>query len=471
MTTPNDRDGTDRSDAPYLPAARPVMTGPAPSPASPPTSPPSPTVPDAPSAPDAPYVPAPTPAAPAPSEPAPFDAKAMVESQKRINANPAYGALPTGTEASRDAAQKLRDQAQRKRRRNRLLGRAVAVLLLGGAAAAGWFGYQAYQDQQDRDAAERSAATDDEAGSVDAAVAALSPLGEQQEIVEALESLNDTAQASAGGLIGAVEDARELVGEMNDGDDTGADAAPVTADPFAARTVEFIHRRWETAASTSPMVEYFYSYDRVADTYTSDIRPDDRTVMVTGTNPEYRFSISPDGVVDRSPRSAASLDPAPDIALAEVFREDDVLPPAARPFATLVDSNVGTSIGDWFVYSVDTERWRDRDPGSFLLWVTTWNPRPANDPSLVEPDRREVSADVRDISTLREPATLRPFVPAVERTVPGAGVSFLVAADGRVAVAAIVDNTADFRMEYGLVGADNSATKLDFGDQNWAPAP
>ena len=452
MTTPNKWDGEDVADVPYLPAAQPVSTGPAPA------------------IPDAPYVPPPTPVAPAPSEPVAFDAKAMVESQKHYRTDPAYGALPSGTESGRDAAEKLRLQAQKKRRRNRLVGRAVVLVLLGGVAAAGWFGYQAYQNQQDRDAAERAAAADDEPmDALDAAVA-LSPLGEQQEIVDGIEVLDDTAQAGAGGLLGAVDDAREVIGETNDGEAASADVASAVVDPFAARTVDFFYRRWEAAAATSPMVEYFYSYDRVADTYLSDIRTDG-ALTISGTNADSRFAIRPDGVLERVARTAAGLDPAPDIALADVFAEGDVVPPEARPFATLIETNPDTDSGDVFGYTIDTEQWRDRDPGSFLTWVTTWNPRPADDASLVEADLRQVSADDFDTTSLREVAEPEPIAAVVERDVPGAAVTFVVAPEGHLTFATIVDNTADFRIEYVLVGVWDEPALLNLGDRNWVPAP
>ena len=67
---------------------------------------------------DAPFVPMPTPVAAPPAAEPVFDAKAMVDSQKGFNAKPAYGAMPTGTEASRDAAKQLRAKGQKKRRRN-----------------------------------------------------------------------------------------------------------------------------------------------------------------------------------------------------------------------------------------------------------------------------------------------------------------------------------------------------------------
>lgn len=163
----------------------------------------------------APYVPEPSSPPPPASQPPEqaFDAKAMVESQKSYRTNPSYGSLPTGTEASREAAQELRDKARRKRQRNRRLGWLVAVMMLGGVVAAGWFGFQAYQDDQDERAAERAEAQLQDEG--DDPVAA-TPIGEQVEVVEAMEDLNSITPGNAGGLLGAVEDARDLVGQPAD---------------------------------------------------------------------------------------------------------------------------------------------------------------------------------------------------------------------------------------------------------------
>jgi hypothetical protein len=155
----------------------------------------------------------------------------MVDSQKRFNANPAYGALPSGTEASREASRKLREQAQRKRSRNKLLGRVLAVLVLVGVAAGGWFGYQAYQDEQDRNAAERAAATDDDADNTDDP-AALTPLGEQAEVVAGLDTLSDAPVGRAGGLAGAIDSAREIVGEASEGGDVAAVDSGAAPTPF-----------------------------------------------------------------------------------------------------------------------------------------------------------------------------------------------------------------------------------------------
>jgi hypothetical protein len=228
LAPPTFSDGGGQPDAvPYLPPSRPTATGAAtfavPASAVPA---PDPVFAIDQSA-DAPYVPAPAPVAAPPAEAPVFDAKAMVDSQKRVNDNPAYGALPSGTEASREASKQLRAKAQRKRARNKLLGRVLVVLLLAGVAAGGWFGYQAYQDEQERNAADRAAAADDDDTDDPAA---LTPLGEQAEVVAGLDTLSDAPVGRAGGLAGAIDSAREVVGDGSEGDDEAA------ADPGAAPT-------------------------------------------------------------------------------------------------------------------------------------------------------------------------------------------------------------------------------------------
>ena len=89
------------------------------------------------------------------------------------------------------------------------------MLVLGGAGAAGWFGYQAYQDEQDANAvrlAETQAA--DEAPDGDQ----LTPLGEQVDVIEALEDVNSGAIGGASAGLDAIDDARELADKGDEGD-------------------------------------------------------------------------------------------------------------------------------------------------------------------------------------------------------------------------------------------------------------
>lgn len=200
--------------APVLPASVRSVAEPAPRPADP----------VLPSAGAAPFLPSATPPAPAPATEPTFDAKAMVESQKHYNANPAYGQMPTGTDESRAAARKLREDANRKRRRSRTVGWVFGLVLLGVVAVAGYLAYQAFQDEQSdqREALEESATGDDVPSG------ALTPLGEQQQVIEALDDVNSGVTPSAGALLDAVDDARAVVDDVN-GADSAAPPVPAAA--------------------------------------------------------------------------------------------------------------------------------------------------------------------------------------------------------------------------------------------------
>ena len=147
MTTEQPLDGEPKDDS--GPASAPFLP--------PPTSPPSITappvverMPDPTDEFDVPFLPAVTRIEPDVQPPSPsFDAKAMVESQKRFNANPSYGAMPTGTAEGRAAAEALRNQARQKRHRQKTSGRITIAVLMCGLAVGAWFAYRAYQSDQD----------------------------------------------------------------------------------------------------------------------------------------------------------------------------------------------------------------------------------------------------------------------------------------------------------------------------------
>jgi hypothetical protein len=195
-------------------------------------TPEEPVLPDA-EPPPAPSAPMPTlppaaPIVPQPAETPAFDAKAMVEATAPKVDNPSYGGLPTATPEGLEASRRLRAQARRKRQRNRLLAWTVVAVFLGGVGFAGWFAYRAYQDDQDRQAAEREAArAADEGDEGGIAPGALTPLGNQQQVIDALDDINSSdAQLSGGGLRDIVDRAQAAVdganGESNDPAPRGA---------------------------------------------------------------------------------------------------------------------------------------------------------------------------------------------------------------------------------------------------------
>ncbi len=163
----------------------------------------------------------------------------MVASQKRFEWKPVYGEIPRGTPESLETAEQLRELARRKRRRNRLIGWFIALALAAAIGIAGWFAYRAYQDDQDQRAADRAARAATEA------TEAPGVLGEQDQVVELLDDLNSGgATSSAGGLLGAVDDARTVV----DGVDEGAEAVDaLTIDDVLPQPIVRLGRRLDDA--------------------------------------------------------------------------------------------------------------------------------------------------------------------------------------------------------------------------------
>jgi hypothetical protein len=169
----------------------------------------APTLPTPTTTPVVPVLPGSGPATPASaSTPPGIDAKDGVRSKKRTPENPAHGMLPTSSEASRAATHRLRTKARRKRTRDKILAKFLALIVIGAVGGAGYLIYQAYQNDQDGEAAAREARAELQ---VDRNGGSLGPLGEQVATAEALEDLNSGATASAGGLLDAVDEARDVV--------------------------------------------------------------------------------------------------------------------------------------------------------------------------------------------------------------------------------------------------------------------
>lgn len=156
----------------------------------------------------------------------------MVASQKHPKLDPAYGAMPAGTDEGRAAARRLREDANRKRRRNRRIARLVGFVVLAGLTVGAYFAVQAFRDDTEEPADDAAAA----APAADAADGALTPLGEQEQVIEALDDLNSGATPSAGGLLEAVEDAREVVGQAQP--PVGTPATLMVADVFTPAVLD-----------------------------------------------------------------------------------------------------------------------------------------------------------------------------------------------------------------------------------------
>jgi hypothetical protein len=205
--------------APYLPPSLPTL------PTVVPGQPQAPTLADPG---DGPVLPAARPVAPTTPRAPVFDAKAMVASQKRGVSNPVYGGIPQATPENLEAARALRAEAQRKRKRNKTMGWTIALGALAVVGSAGWFGYQAYQDDQDQLTADRAARATAGENSIGTAPGALTPLGNQEQVVELLDDVSSGgATASAGGLLDIVDQAQAAVDDVNG--NSGADDPEVAA--------------------------------------------------------------------------------------------------------------------------------------------------------------------------------------------------------------------------------------------------
>jgi hypothetical protein len=159
-----------------------------------------------------PYLPAPTPPKPSVAAPPVFDAKAMVAATKRKVENPLYGHIPAPSAENKAAMEVGRAEMRRKRRRDKLVGRVMAVIFLAVAAGAGYALFRLYQhDQSDRST--KGASVADDANSSDPAN--MGPLGEQVDVIDAQDAMDSAATASAGGLVGAIDAAEQAADQTN----------------------------------------------------------------------------------------------------------------------------------------------------------------------------------------------------------------------------------------------------------------
>jgi hypothetical protein len=161
-----------------------------------------------------PYLPPATPPVPQVTAPPVFDAKKLVEATKRKVENPVYGHMPKGTPEAKAAAEAARAKMRRKRRRNKILGWVMAIVFIAVVAGAGYALYTMYQEDQDKERAEQEARAAANAATADQP-GALTPLGQQGQVIGALEDVNSGATPSAGALVGAAQDAQNAVDQVN----------------------------------------------------------------------------------------------------------------------------------------------------------------------------------------------------------------------------------------------------------------
>lgn len=459
MTTSSEASGEGQPGAPYLPPSQPT---------APQT--PAPTIPATPST------------APSAAQPATFDARAMVEEQRQHLATPAYGTLPTQTAAGREAAEHLRARAQRKRRRNQLLGRAVALLLLGGVGAAGWFGYQEYQDQQERDAAAR--ATED-AAQADGDGDVVATADEPSAVDQAIDELDGVVRDDSGGLNGAIDDARDLTQAFPSKTIQGPFSPEPLPTPRVARrpdyrTISYYFRQYHGADVGAGFHDFDVTYDTETDNYygTAHDSPTGTNAIVSFDG-DWRYSVGPDGVARRTRRSELSLAPEPDTPLAEMLGEYDVFPRTARPFAMLITENTetgevgvdGTPI-TYYSYFVDLGGFRTADPESYAEWRTLWATASDDSIDLVEAGTDQVQlAEALDTTAMQERAaadlSAAELTPADNQT----AIVFGITENGVIEMASVTSPDEDLRVLYVVLGYSDEPARLSFPGDSWVDAP
>jgi hypothetical protein len=144
----------------------------------------------------------------------------------RTASKPAYGGLPTASEANRQRAEELREAARKKRKRNRMIGWyvALAIFVVIAAALAG----AVYLFQSEDDGDDEVPATT-VAGELTGAVG---PLSEQVLTMEAAGEIAGGGLIPSAGAIGAIDQAQAAVDQLN-----GAGAAGTL--PGGAASITF----------------------------------------------------------------------------------------------------------------------------------------------------------------------------------------------------------------------------------------
>lgn len=312
------------------------------------------------------------------AEPAPepeFDAKAMVDSQKiKVNANPAYGGMPAPTAESKEAVEQLRAEANKKRRRNRMFARLTLGVFCGVVITAGYFAYRAFQDEQDAadDADVATEAGTDLNTDTGDQPAALTPVGEQAEVIAGMDILNDVATGSAGALLDAVDDAQAAVDDLNGVEPADEAPAPATTAGLPT-TLEATVLRYDLGSVGDPVVHHVAA-DLANDTYlvATYTGGDLRDAAESGTTDVARYDAAA-GLATRTGRSDASLAAGPDALFVSAVSPSVLLPPSAEPHARTTSIGLTDADGSPIAaaaYVVDVDAYRSADPDAAGAWLT-----------------------------------------------------------------------------------------------------
>lgn len=414
-----------------------------------------------------------------PSAPVPFDPRAMVESQRPKVESPVYGQMPVGTDEGRAAARRLREEANRSRRRKRIFGRIAGVVVVAALVVAGFVASRQFRDGQ----GEREPASPSGLGDEPATVAPTA-------VDEQSHDADDTDRTGAGSDDDATDDDPATDGDATDHDATDDDlatddapsdegtvatvaSAPTTT--IAGRSVDvdpvsYYHRTSDSVAGESASTEYVVVHDPASDTYVAEVRTGEESATMIGTDARHRYSVDPGGRLERMRRSATGLAPEPDLALARPIVAADLLPPSALPFAESVSVTVELD-GTTYVYRIDIDGWRKTDPEGYGTWVARWNEQGPSTAALVDAGTRQTARDPVDPARWRDDTVPRDDLAELERQVPaGSGVAYRVGADGEVTLATVSDRVADFRSSYAAIAADAIGSPLDLGGHLWADA-
>jgi hypothetical protein len=370
--------------------------------------------------------------------------------------------------------------AQKKRRRNKRISRIAVVMVLAALGALGWFVFREYQDGEAQRAAENGAEqADDSDGD------ALTPLGEQGAVIDAIDDLTGVTPGESGGLTGAIDDARDLTQAVPPTVTIlGPNAPAPLPTPRVAhrpefRTTDYMVRVYDGAEPDATYRNFEVTYDTLTDDYFGFV---DNTATgeseLVSFSGEWRYSVGSDGIQRRVRRSEFSRALEPDTPLASLLGEYDVFPRTARPFATLfaeelVDhSGVDGTPATVYGFFIDAAAFRDADPVSYAEWRVLWATAPHDIDDLVEPGTEQVRAGVAsDSDNLadREPFDLSEF----EFTPPDnqTAIIYSITEQGIIDLAVLISPEENLRVLYAAIGYSDQSASLPFPQDGWVDAP